>query len=60
MPDFQTMYFKMVRASRDAQELNEKAQKILIEAMQECEELYISEPETTISLLFPGKPENED
>lgn len=58
MPDYQAMYLKMVRAARDAQELNEKAQQILIEAMQECEELYISEPECNISLLFP--PQSAD
>lgn len=35
MPDYKEMYLTMVRAA-------EQAQKILIEAQQKCEELYIS------------------
>lgn len=35
MPDFEEMYYKMVRAS-------EKAIRIIIEAQRECEEMYIS------------------
>ena len=35
MPDYKEMYLKMVRAS-------ERAINILVEAQQECEELYLS------------------
>ena len=53
MPDYKEMYLKMVRAS-------EQAINILIKAQQECEEMYISEPELVV---FPEKekaPEPED
>ena len=54
MPDYKEMYLKMVRAS-------ERAINVLIQAQQECEEMYLSEPELTV---FPGKenafePENQ-
>ena len=55
MPDYKKMYLKMVRAS-------EQAVRILIKAQQECEELYISEPEAALTVL-PGKesaPEREN
>ena len=45
MPDYKKMYLKMVRAS-------ERAINILIEAQQECEEMYLSGPELTV---FPDK-----
>ena len=38
MPNFEEMYYTMVRAS-------EAAIKIIIEAQQKCEEMYISQPE---------------
>ena len=44
MPDYKEMYLKMVRAL-------EKAIRILVEAQQECEELYISEPEHKLNVL---------
>ena len=44
MPDYKEMYLKMVRAS-------EKAIRILVEAQQECEELYISVPEQNLKVL---------
>ena len=47
MPDYKEMYLKMVRAS-------EQAINILIQAQQECEELYISGPETELT-VFPGR-----
>ena len=53
MPDYKEMYLKMVRAS-------ERAINILIEAQQECEEMYLSGPELTV---FPEKentPEPRD
>ena len=44
--DWKKMYIKMVAASEDALELLEQGQpflakKVLIEAEQECEEMYI-------------------
>ena len=45
MPDYKEMYLKMVRAS-------ERAINILIQAQQECEELYLSGSELTV---FPDK-----
>ena len=41
MPDYKEMYLKMVRAT-------EQAIRILVQAQQECEELYISEPELEV------------
>lgn len=41
MPDFKEMYLKLFRAT-------EKAMRILEDAQQECEELYISAPEPEI------------
>ena len=41
MVDYKELYFKMFRAS-------EEAVRILIAAQQECEELYISAPESKI------------
>ena len=38
MPDYKEMYLKMVRAT-------EKAMNILIQAQQECEEMYIAGPD---------------
>ncbi len=44
--DYKEMYFKLFRATADAIEVLEAAQ-------QECEELYISAEEPTLT-LFPG------
>ena len=52
MPDYQQMYLTMVRAA-------EKAMNILIEAQQECEELYLSEDEARIDVL-PVKRDSEE
>ena len=41
MPDYKKMYFTLFRAT-------EQAINTLIEAQRECEELYISEPETAL------------
>lgn len=38
MPDYKELYLKMMRAS-------EEAIRILIEAQQECEELYLQDEE---------------
>lgn len=44
MPDYQEMYETLFRAS-------EKAIRILIEAQQTCEELYLSAPEPPLRSL---------
>ena len=49
MPDYQEMYLTMIRAS-------EKAIRILIEAQQKCEELYLNAEETPLQ-LFPKNDE---
>lgn len=41
MPNFEEMYYTMVRAS-------EAAIKIIIEAQQKCEEMYSSQPEQQV------------
>ena len=55
MPDYKEMYLKMIRASQDAIH-------ILITAQQECEELYISQPELDLKivLLPPDDKKSED
>ena len=53
MPDYKEMYLKMVRAT-------EQAICILVQAQQECEELYISAPEPELEVLdIPEVPELE-
>ena len=47
MPNYKELYLKMMRAS-------EQAIRTLIQAQQECEELYVSEADLTV---FPGKEE---
>lgn len=44
MPDYKELYFKLFRAT-------EQAVNVLIAAQQECEELYLSEPEPELSVL---------
>jgi len=39
---YKEMYLSMVRAARDSEEMHRKADQILIEAMQRCEEMYIN------------------
>ena len=51
MLDYKEMYLKLFRAT-------EKAMRILEDAQLECEELYISAPETKITLL--ESPEGSD
>lgn len=55
MPDYKEMYIKMFRAS-------EEAVNILITAQQECEEMYIRQPESELKVvpLSPEKKGNED
>lgn len=44
MPDYEKMYHTMFKAS-------EAAIDLLIAAQQECEELYISAPDTQITMI---------
>lgn len=44
MPNYQEMYFRLFRAA-------EQAINILIEAQQDCEEMYISSPEPQLTEL---------
>lgn len=44
MPNYKEMYFKLFRAS-------EQAIHTLIQAQQECEELYISQPAPDFKVL---------
>ena len=48
MPDYKEMYLTLFRAT-------EKARRILEDAQLECEELYLSAPETKIALLESPK-----
>lgn len=49
MPDYEKMYKQMVNAAEDAL-------KILIEAQKNCEEIYVSEAESSEQFIYP---ENE-
>ena len=44
MPDYKEMYLHLMRET-------EKSIRILTEAQQECEEMYLSAPETELILL---------
>lgn len=44
MPNYKEMYLKLFRAS-------EQAVNILIQAQQECEELYIGQPEPDLKVF---------
>lgn len=46
MPDYQELYLKMMRAT-------EQAIRILIQAQQECEELYLCASEPELVVLEP-------
>lgn len=52
MADYKEMYFKLLRAT-------EEAIRILIAAQQDCEEQYLSAPESTLK-VFPGLMQRED
>ncbi len=42
---YKEMYLTMAKAARDLEEMHQKADRILIEAMRKCEETYINAPE---------------
>ena len=49
MTDYKEMYLKLFRET-------ERAMSCLIEAQQECEEMYINSPEREVCLyLYPGE-----
>lgn len=50
MPDWKEMYLTLMRST-------EQAVRVLTEAQQKCEELYIEEEEPALTLL-PGGAEN--
>lgn len=53
MPDYKEMYLTLFRAT-------EQAINTLIEAQRECEELYISNPETELRVIpLPDLSSNE-
>ncbi len=52
MPDYREMYFKMAGAM-------EKAVRILVEAQQQAEEIYLAQPGPDIR-PFPAKGERSD
>ena len=43
MPDYKEMYLTMVRASERARKLMEEAEREIITAQQQCEEMYMEE-----------------
>ena len=51
MTNYKELYLKMFRAS-------EKAVRILIETQQECEELYLEEPDPRLNIL-PLSPDDD-
>lgn len=54
MPDYKKMYLTLFRAT-------EQAINTLIQAQQECEELYISEPDTELKILpLPNGQSSEE
>lgn len=51
MPDYKEMYLTLFRAT-------EQAINTLIESQRECEEMYISEPETELRVIpLPDREE---
>ena len=46
MPDYKKMYFTLFRAAKEAI-------KILIAAQRECEEMYLTAPESSITEVPP-------
>ncbi len=51
MPDYKEMYLKLIRAT-------EEAINVLISAQRECEEMYLSAPESNITVLHPPSGKN--
>ncbi len=53
MPDYKEMYLKMFRAT-------EEAINVLIATQQECEELYIGQPEPELKVVPLPSEKSED
>lgn len=53
MPDYQSLYLKLFRAT-------EEAIQLLMTAQQECEELYMNQGETPVTLLPTTQKTPED
>ena len=54
MPDYKKMYLTLFRAT-------EQAINTLIQAQQECEELYISAPDTELKIVpLPNSQSNKE
>ncbi len=51
MPDYKEMYLKMVRATEKAIRAEEETLRTLIEAQRECEEMYLSAPESDLKVM---------
>ena len=52
MPDYKEMYLKMFRAA-------EEAINILAAAQQDCEEMYIRDPQPVVRLVTPNESEKD-
>lgn len=59
MPDYKEMYLIMARMSERVERLLEEAASLVIEAQQQCEELYISAPDPELIVLPPGGGEED-
>ena len=53
MPDWKEMYLHLARET-------ERALRILTEAQQTCEELYLRSDEPDLRLIVPNRPGQED
>ncbi|MEG1994382.1 MAG: hypothetical protein RR048_05670 [Oscillospiraceae bacterium] len=52
MPNYKELYFKLFRAT-------EKAIRLLTTAQQECEELYLNQPEIDLKVLSISTENNK-
>lgn len=53
MPDYKEMYLHLMRET-------EKAVRILIQAQQDCEEMYLNSPEPKLTVLDREELEREE
>jgi len=59
MADYKEMYLIMARAARDAEKAHRQADKILIDAMRKCEEMYINAEDNEPRLIYINTQEND-
>ena len=57
MPNYQEMYYTMMRTSEKALRQIEAIQKMLIEAQQKCEDIFCTEEESVLRILPNEKQE---